>query len=130
MLSEFKSDDVWLRNSCWDNALITGSDNWKRHQEEVMEVPLMLSPFSVGAAAAVAPPPANEPRIIGPLGGDGAGADPDGNRGSLTLGRWLSKAKAVQDAVRRPLKKCHHCLFDSSSEHMGWFLCRSVFPWR
>lgn len=136
MLSDFKSDDVSLRDGCWDDALIAGNNNWKRHQEEeVVVVPLMLSldarsPSSVGAAAAVAPPPVNEPRVIGPLGGDGAGADPDGNRGSLTLGRWLSKAKAVQDAVRRPPKERRHHLFGGSGEHMDRFLRRSVFPWR
>lgn len=49
VLHEFQFDECHLRSGTWDDALaplshITGSDNWKQKQEEVMDVPLLLSP--------------------------------------------------------------------------------------
>ncbi|KAF1954531.1 hypothetical protein CC80DRAFT_120211 [Byssothecium circinans] len=59
-LLEFGFEDVKLRHGNWDEALepltaIAGSDRWRRTQEEVMDVPIVLSPVGV------------EPRIMGPL---------------------------------------------------------------
>ena len=162
-LSEFHFEDVHLRDgACWDDALapltsIAGNDNWKRCQEEVMDVPLMLSPDAriLGPAprrAAPVPPPADEPRVMGPLGGDtagvdcvsplpplpAAGGDTALDRGTLVLGRWLSKGKAAQAAAaaaRRPSKaqyaeQSRHHLFGGGGEHVRRFLRGSVFPWR
>ncbi|ERF69087.1 hypothetical protein EPUS_01043 [Endocarpon pusillum Z07020] len=49
VLREFEFENVRLRTGTWDDALapltrISGSDSWKGKQEEVMDVPLMLSP--------------------------------------------------------------------------------------
>ncbi|RYN80043.1 hypothetical protein AA0117_g3156 [Alternaria alternata] len=59
-LREFNFEDVKLREGDWDLALeplttITGSESWKQYQEEVMDVPIMLSPVDA------------EPRVMGPL---------------------------------------------------------------
>jgi len=59
-LREFNFEDVKLREGDWDAALeplttITGNDSWKQYREEVMDVPIMLSPIEA------------EPRIMGPL---------------------------------------------------------------
>jgi hypothetical protein len=50
-VSEFDFEDVVLRSGTWDDALapltrISGSDAWKEKQEEVMEVPIVLSPVN------------------------------------------------------------------------------------
>jgi hypothetical protein len=49
VLREFEFEKVHLRCGTWDDALapltrISGSESWKEKQEEVMDVPLMLSP--------------------------------------------------------------------------------------
>jgi hypothetical protein len=92
-LNEFNFEDVKLRHGNWDDALepltrIARSDAWKRCQEEVMDVPIVLSPVGV------------EPRIMGPLmeevemAIEEVGA-PDKERGSSSLSRWLSKNKTA-----------------------------------
>ena len=48
-LRDFNFEDTHLRKGTWDEALapltrISGSDKWKQNSEEVMDVPLMLSP--------------------------------------------------------------------------------------
>ena len=48
-LRDFNFEDTHLRNGTWDDALspltdISGSESWKDKTEEVMDVPLMLSP--------------------------------------------------------------------------------------
>jgi len=49
VLREFEFESVHLRTGTWDDALaplthISGNESWKEKQEEVMDVPLMLSP--------------------------------------------------------------------------------------
>jgi hypothetical protein len=49
VLREFEFENVHLRSGTWDDALapltrISGNESWKEKQEEVMDVPLMLSP--------------------------------------------------------------------------------------
>jgi hypothetical protein len=49
VLHEFQFDRCHLRSGSWDDALapltrIVGDDSWKQKQEEVMDVPIMLSP--------------------------------------------------------------------------------------
>jgi hypothetical protein len=89
-LREFTFEDVKLREGNWDAALepltvISGSDRWKRCQEEVMDVPIMLSPVD------------GEPRVMGTLAeqseepieqADGA------SRREHALSRWLGKPKS------------------------------------
>lgn len=48
VLREFEFENVHLRSGTWDDALapltrISGNQSWKEKQEEVMDVPLMLS---------------------------------------------------------------------------------------
>lgn len=110
-LIEFNFEDVKLRQGNWDDALeplthIAGSDSWKRRQEEVMDVPIILSPVDV------------EPRIMGPLLEEEHEEETKGRSG-LTLSRWLSK--------RQPTKKPAKESF-LGSEHMRRFLGRSIFP--
>lgn len=86
-LREFNFEDVKLREGDWDAALepltqIAGSDRWKREQEEVMDVPIMLSPVDC------------EPRIMGPLMEevDNAIEEVSGSgRSAHALSRWLGK---------------------------------------
>ncbi|KAH8686630.1 hypothetical protein GQ44DRAFT_780923 [Phaeosphaeriaceae sp. PMI808] len=86
-LLEFNFEDVKLRDGDWDQALeplthIAGNDRWKRTQEEVMDVPIMLSPVE------------GEPRIMGPLleEVDHAIEEVSGTqRSAHALSRWLSK---------------------------------------
>jgi hypothetical protein len=89
-LVEFTFEDVKLREGDWDVALapltkIAGSDAWKRTQEEVMDVPIMLSPVDA------------EPRIMGPLMEQVEEAIGDvnaGARGAHALSRWLGKPRS------------------------------------
>lgn len=51
-LRDFNFEDIHLRSGTWDDALspltrISGSDKWKEKSEEVMDVPLMLSPVGL-----------------------------------------------------------------------------------
>lgn len=96
-LVEFNFEDVKLREGDWDAALapltaIAGSDRWKRCQEEVMDVPIMLSPLDC------------EPRVMGQLmeeveyaieeAGAGAGA----GKKEHVLSRWLGRPKMGSSA--------------------------------
>jgi hypothetical protein len=86
-LVEFNFEDVKLREGNWEDALepltiIAGNDYWKKTQEEVMDVPIMLSPIDAG------------PRIMGPLleEVDMAIEEACGKeRNAHTLSRWLTK---------------------------------------
>ncbi|PSN67045.1 hypothetical protein BS50DRAFT_380697 [Corynespora cassiicola Philippines] len=90
-LVEFNFEDVKLRQGNWDDALepltrIAGSDRWKRYQEEMMDVPIMLSPVNM------------EPRIMGPLLEEVDQAIDDvgkHERNTHTLSRWLGKPKGT-----------------------------------
>ncbi|MCJ1266608.1 hypothetical protein MMC22_006493 [Lobaria immixta] len=51
-LREFNFEDTRLRSGTWDDALapltrISGSEKWKEKSEEVMDVPLVLSPVGL-----------------------------------------------------------------------------------
>lgn len=88
-LLEFNFEDVKLREGDWDKALepltqITGNDRWKRTQEEVMDVPIMLSPVDC------------EPRIMGPLleEVDQAIHEVGGReRSAHAISRWLGRPR-------------------------------------
>jgi hypothetical protein len=86
-LVEFNFEDVKLREGNWDAALapltrIAGNDAWKRTQEEVMDVPIMLSPVNV------------EPRIMGPLMEEVECAIEEVGRREHALSRWLGMPKS------------------------------------
>ncbi|OCK85848.1 hypothetical protein K432DRAFT_377219 [Lepidopterella palustris CBS 459.81] len=113
-LAEFNFEDVTLRSGSWDDALaplthITGNDDWKRRAEEVMDVPLILSPVNI------------EPRIMGPLMEQ---QEEERSRGQLTLSRWLSRSRSSTAAKKTKEQ------FWGGSEHMRKFLRSSVFAWR
>ena len=51
-IREFNFEDTHLRSGTWDEALapltrISGSERWKQKAEEVMDVPLMISPIGL-----------------------------------------------------------------------------------
>ena len=116
-LVEFNFEDVKLREGNWDDALepltkISGSEAWKRKQEEVMDVPVMLSPVDI------------EPRVMGPLleEVDQAIEEVSGKaRSGLTLSKWLSKGKSPE--AKRSTKDS----FWGGGEHMKKFLRGSMF---
>ncbi|KAF2758715.1 hypothetical protein EJ05DRAFT_476027 [Pseudovirgaria hyperparasitica] len=112
VLAEFNFEDVHLRTGTWDEALaplsrIAGNDDWRRKQEEFMDVPIVFSPVD------------EEPRILGPLLEEHV----ERPRG-MTLSRWLSKSKSSASAKRAKEQ------FWGSSEHMKKFLRASLSPWR
>ncbi|KAF2868760.1 hypothetical protein BDV95DRAFT_500258 [Massariosphaeria phaeospora] len=117
-LVEFVFEDVKLRQGNWDDALepltkIAGNDSWKKKQEEVMDVPIILSPVDM------------EPRIMGPLleEVDEAIDQVSGKeRSSHTLSRWLSKPKGMQK--KSPGAKDS---FWGGGDHMKRFLRGSMF---
>lgn len=117
-LIDFNFEDVKLREGSWDDALqpltiITGSDRWKKTQEEVMDVPIMLSPIEA------------EPRIMGPLleEVDAAIEDASKDRNGHTLSRWLSKPNQKlkkSPAIGSPSHNKKDSFFDA--DHMKRFL--------
>lgn len=114
LLTEFNFEDVKLRTGTWDDALaplsrLAHGDAWKAKQEEVMDVPCLLSPVDV------------EPRILGPLLEE---QRDEKERGGVTLSRWLSKSK------NNKARKVAREQFWGSDGHMRRFLRSSVFPWR
>lgn len=88
-LREFNFEDVKLREGDWDHALepltvISGDDSWKQYKEEVMDVPIMLSPIEA------------EPRIMGPLLEEvenAIEAVSGRERREHALSRWLGKPR-------------------------------------
>jgi hypothetical protein len=109
-ICEFDFEDVILRSGTWDEALapltrLSGSDKWKKKQEEVMDVPIMLSPVGMerGHLQKVM---WEEEKLKHKLK----------NMGALgSLHRAGSKTRE---------------LFWGSPEHMKRFLRTSVFSWR
>jgi hypothetical protein len=118
-LGEFEFEDVVLRSGTWDDALaplsrISGSDEWKEHQEEVMEVPFMLSPVEV------VPPTLKLNNII--------------HHGAMIIEEQRRKARLRTlregaSSLARAKAKTRE-LFWGSPDHMKKFLRSSVFSWR
>jgi hypothetical protein len=111
-LSEFEFEDVTLRSGTWDDALapltmISGSDEWKARQEEVMEVPIILSPVEVAVT---------KPRqsVVW-----------EEQRRKARLHTLLEGASALARAKAKTRE-----LFWGSPDHMKKFLRSSVFSWR
>ncbi|KAJ9668504.1 hypothetical protein H2201_001552 [Coniosporium apollinis] len=115
ILSEFNFEDVALRTGTWDDALaplsrIAGNDSWKDKQQEVMDVPVILSPTNI------------EPCVMASVMQDEQRAERSGTQ--LTMSRWLSKGRSAVAAKKAKEQ------FWGSGEHMKRFLRTSVFPWR
>ncbi|TKA65152.1 hypothetical protein B0A49_10809 [Cryomyces minteri] len=113
-LTEVDFEDVQLSSGTWDDALaslteLTGSAEWKEKQEEVMDVPLILSPLNL--APGILARTAQEQKA-------------EGERGGVTMSRWLSKGRKGR-AVEKAKEQLWEC-----EEHMKRFLRCSVFPWR
>ncbi|KAF2276951.1 uncharacterized protein EI97DRAFT_493535 [Westerdykella ornata] len=117
-LVEFNFEDVKLREGNWDEALepltlITGSDDWKRNQEEVMDVPIILSPVEIVGDGT---------RVMGPLMEE---------EHHSHFSRWLMKSHANKMATSPvlgvPRRKGAKETF-LGSEHMRRFLRDTLFP--
>ncbi|KAL8638827.1 MAG: hypothetical protein Q9228_004058 [Teloschistes exilis] len=108
-ISEFNFEDTHLRSGTWDQALapltrISGSDKWKEKAEEVMDVPLLLSPAGIEGSKL------NEvlldyfnckPRVFRP-----------------SIGAWQRVGAKSRE------------LFWGTPEHMKKFLRTSILSWR
>jgi hypothetical protein len=109
-IREFDFEDVILRSGTWDEALapltrISGSDHWKQKQEEVMDVPIMLSPVGM-----------EKGQIEKVLWEEEKRKDKLKNFGAFgSLQRAGSKTREM---------------FWGSPDHMKRFLRTSVFSWR
>ncbi|KAL1988328.1 hypothetical protein VTN96DRAFT_10011 [Rasamsonia emersonii] len=109
-LSEFEFEDVTLRSGTWDDALepltkISGSDKWKEKQEEVIEVPIILSPVEVETKSS---------HNIW-----------EEQRRRAQLRTLLERASNLAQAKAKTRE-----LFWGSPDHMKKFLRSSVFSWR
>jgi hypothetical protein len=124
-LREFRFDRTRLSAGSWDDALapltrISGNDRWKERCEEIMDVPLFLSPVGMEASQVKrvwadeeraqerrrkkGPRPSGGPWGVG--GGSGAGG-----------GGWNKAGAKGRE------------LLSGTEEHMKRFLRASVFSW-
>ncbi|KAL8713340.1 MAG: hypothetical protein Q9220_002539 [cf. Caloplaca sp. 1 TL-2023] len=104
-IGEFNFEDTHLRSGTWDQALapltrISGSEKWKEKAEEVMDVPLLLSPVGLEEKTVVdyfnCKPPTFRPSI----------------------GAWQKAGARGRE------------LFWGTPDHMKRFLRTSIFSWR
>lgn len=108
-IREFNFEDTHLRSGDWDQALtpltrISGSEKWKEKAEEVMDVPLLLSPVGV------------EEKKVNEVLVDYFNCKPRALRPSL--GAWQKAGAKGRE------------LFCGTPEHMRKFLRTSIFSWR
>ncbi|MCJ1253655.1 hypothetical protein MMC24_001467 [Lignoscripta atroalba] len=106
-IHEFKFEDSSLRSGTWDEALapltrISGSEKWKEKTEEVMDVPLMLSPIGL-----------EEGTMEKVMQEQSRHRYPTSSRGG-----WQKASAKGRE------------LFWGTPEHMKKFLRSSVFSWR
>lgn len=113
-LHVFNFEDTTLRTGTWDDALapltrISGSEKWKEKSEELMDVPLLLSPVGPDAAQVLkkamrdhnpSPRPRNSNRPF-----------------CMPNGGWQKAGAKSRE------------LFWGTPEHMGKFLRISLFSW-
>ncbi|KAJ4292741.1 hypothetical protein N0V90_009404 [Kalmusia sp. IMI 367209] len=118
-LVEFNFEDVKLRQGNWDDALapltlIAGNERWKRTAEEVMDVPIVLSPVGV------------EPRIMGPLleEVDAAIEEVSGKERQHSLSRWLGKPKSTLHKNQKNGKES----FWGGGDHVKRLFRGTMFP--
>ncbi|KAL2009711.1 hypothetical protein VTN00DRAFT_5518 [Thermoascus crustaceus] len=112
-LREFYFEDVVLRSGTWDDALapltrISGSEKWKEKQEEVMDVPIVLS--LVGMERSQIQKAIWEEQ----------------RRKDLALLHNLREGASNLERARSKTRE----LFWGSSDHMKRFLRSSVLSWR
>lgn len=108
-LRDFKYEDTRLRSGTWDQALapltrISGSEKWKEKTEEVMDVPLVLSPVGledVQVKKIMTNSLTCKTRIMRP-----------------SIGAWQRAGAKSRE------------LFWGTPEHMKKFLRTSIFSWR
>lgn len=109
-IKEFDFEDVRLRSGSWDDALapltrISGGDQWKEKQEEVMDVPIMLSP--------VDSPKEHKKKVLW----------------AVEKHNHRMKNFRAYETLQKASSKTRE-LFWGSPEHMKRFLRTSVFSWR
>lgn len=108
-IREFNFEDTHLRSGTWDQALapltrISGSEKWKEKAEEVMDVPLLLSPVD------------DEENTVKDRAVDYFSCKPRPLRPSI--GAWQRAGARSRE------------LFWGTPEHMKRFLRTSIFSWR
>lgn len=109
-LYEFNFEDVILRSGSWDVALapltrISGSEKWKQKAEEVMDVPIILSPVGLGKV--------EMEQVLW---------EAEKEQSRLTERRLFGGLQKVGSKGRE--------FFWGGPEHMKKFLRSSVFSWR
>lgn len=108
-IHEFNFEDTHLRSGTWDQALapltrISGSEKWKEKAEEVMDVPLLLSPVGL------------EEKKVNEVLLDYFNCKPRVFRPSI--GAWQKAGAKSRE------------LFWGTPEHMKRFLRTSILSWR
>ena len=106
-LRDFSFENTHLRNGTWDEALspltrISGNEKWKEKTEEVMDVPIMLSPMDL---------------------------EKDQLNRIWNEHIRSRSSKPLQEALHRAGAKGKEILF-GTEEHMRKLLRTSVFSWR
>lgn len=114
-IHEFIFEDVELRTGTWDEALapltrISGNERWKQKAEEMMDVPLMLSPVGLDKA-----------QMEQVLRETAKGL----SQSKLGRSKPSPHLGGLQKAGARGKE-----LFWGTPEHMKRFLRNSVFSWR
>lgn len=113
-ITEFNFEDVSLRSGTWDDALapltrIAGSEDWKTRAEEVMDVPIVLSPVDE-----------IQPDLLITNELDDLKYSHEQN----SVSKWWSRSRN-----NKATSKAKEQLYEAE-EHMRKFLRTSVFPWR
>ncbi|KAF2139922.1 uncharacterized protein K452DRAFT_253560 [Aplosporella prunicola CBS 121167] len=109
-LREFNFEDITLRSGDWDDALAPltrMAEEWKNRTEEVMDVPLILSPVGLDHESI-----------------SDSVEDQSITLGQMSLSKWLAKKKTSKAASKAKEQLWGY------EEHMRKFLRTSVFPWR
>ncbi|KAI9686859.1 MAG: hypothetical protein M1822_002612 [Bathelium mastoideum] len=120
-IADVMFENVHLRSGTWDDALapltqISGNDEWKKKQEEVMDVPIMYSPVDPEPIKVnCLPVPSQQPQ-----------------RARMSFGRLFMGGKGVtlppkpkEQPKQQPKQQPK-----AGAEHMRKLLKTSVFSWR
>lgn len=113
-LHVFNFEDTTLRTGTWDDALapltrISGSEKWKEKSEELMDVPLLLSPVGPNAAQVLKKAMRDHNPSARPRNSNRPFCMPNGG--------WQKAGAKSRE------------LFWGTPEHMGKFLRISLFSW-
>ena len=113
-IADVMFENVHLRSGTWDDALapltqISGNDDWKQKQEEMMDVPIVYSPVDVEPVKTNDfPVQSQQPQ-----------------RSRMSFGRLFSAGKGVPPPPPKPKEQPK-----TGAEHMKRLLKTSVFSWR